>query len=210
MKKFLLATTILALASGASLAGESKQAISPEELFQQAKKECPESATTPEGWAEIRACIAEAKGRILRRDPRIAKECGKYSGKDRDECTDWVYSKGSTWSPTAEAERKKLHEKLGTTQLPEDNPETVRAGRQHMQTERQQIDRANAKDPHSNRSTITGIGGGHGGRVNGGKPAGVKTGIDTVDKEQGDLKGLKDAVIDQSMKPDTSNPSEKK
>ena len=106
MNKLLILTLAFAIVPTVALTKEDDdcrdpsrkchgQVISPEDLFQEAKKHCDESATTPEGWAAIRACIAEAKGKILReRDPRIAKACGKYSGLDRDQCTDWNYIRG--------------------------------------------------------------------------------------------------------------------
>jgi hypothetical protein len=53
--------------------------------------------------------------------------------------------------------RHELEGRLGSTPSPPpDDPDVVNRGRQHMKTERQNIERARRNDLRSNRSTITG------------------------------------------------------
>ena len=215
MKKIMLLTTALVVVSTCAFAKDKpKQVIGPEELFQLAKKECPELKNADELPA-LRACIAEKKGVILRaKDPRIAKVCGGYSGSDRDKCTDWLYGNGGTsWDPKAEALREGLRNKLGTSPLPAEDPNVVREGRQHQERERQEINRARGNDPRSNKSTITGRPGDHSGTVKGGgvspenkvsrpnflggRTTGKKGGIELggeVTGQPGDLGDVHDAV----------------
>jgi hypothetical protein len=88
MRKLIFLTSAMMLLATPALAKDVKRVISPEDLFQEAKKRCPANATTPEGWAELRKCIAKAKGEIINeKDRRIAKACEKYSGEERDQCT---------------------------------------------------------------------------------------------------------------------------
>jgi hypothetical protein len=74
MKKLILLTSAMTLLATPALAKDVKRVISPEQLYQEAKKRCPANATTSEGWAELRKCIAKAKGEIINeKDRRIAK-----------------------------------------------------------------------------------------------------------------------------------------
>jgi len=187
-----------------------------------AKKHCDERATTPEGWAAIRACIAEAKGKILHeRDSRIAKACGKYSGLDRDQCTDWYYEHGPS-APSYTRLRYKAYyaDYFGLGQAypgehgdtsPAATPGGVTGGRNTSKG-------AYHYSPNSNKSDITGTGlgssGGVGnahvapqGGVGASAPArhnpvgGVKVGGATTTSESADLRSLKDAVINHTARP---------
>src|SRR5215470_5457846 len=148
MKKWLYLTSAVVLVATPAFAKDVKRVISPEQLYQEAKKQCPERATSPEGWREIRACIANAKERIiLARDPRASATCGKYEGNDRSNCVDWVYTRGSTvWSPSLHSEREQLHKNL-QPQLPPENPRVLQQGKNHEEVERQMIQRAMGNNP---------------------------------------------------------------
>jgi hypothetical protein len=100
MKKLPLGTlTFVLLATTLLTSPAIAEPPPPEELFQLAKKQCPEKATTPEGWADIRKCIAKKKKEILLQDPRTAKACEKYiGGAEHDQCIDWYYVKGPSAS----------------------------------------------------------------------------------------------------------------
>jgi hypothetical protein len=140
-------------------------AITPEQLFQEAKKHCDASATTAEGWAEIRKCIAREKRKIIRDDPRIVRACEKYSGEENDQCTDWNYQKpnSAAYSPLRykiEAEKTcagagcvdggRPGERTHPSTERKDTPGGVIGGRNTSP-------RASANPgPRSNHSTITG------------------------------------------------------
>jgi hypothetical protein len=213
MRKLFLLTSGMALLATPVLAKDVKRVISPEQLFQEAKKQCPERATSPEGWAEIRACIAEAKGRIiLVHDPRAASTCGRYSGADRTNCADWVYTRDgdTTWSPQLHQKRERIRERLQQEyRLPPEDPKVLEKGQEHMRIEREMIDRAMRNDSRSNRSTITGPI--NPSRIEGGGDASrkisrpsflgpnVKGGVELdgdVHGTTGDLDGIRDAIKD--------------
>jgi len=197
MKKLLMLTTTLALSSTAVLAKDTTPVISPEELFQKAKKECPESATTPEGWATIRECISQAKGRILLKDPRIAKVCGKYEGVDRAKCTDRLYlnSDSKTWDPKTEALREDISRRNKPHYDGENTSSPNYTSREH--TPGGVIGGKNTSEPrnphgsrNSNQSTITGTGRGTTtAPPASGKPGGVRLDGSTS-REDGNLNGV--------------------
>jgi hypothetical protein len=218
MRKLFLLTSGMVLLATPVLAKDVKRVISPEQLFQEAKKECPESATTPEGWAELRKCIAKAKGEIINeKDRRIAKACEKYSGDERDQCTDWHYIKGpsaSAYSPLRY--RLYLQEHCagagcigGGAPGEQTNPSTAREHTPGGVTGGRNTSRVNPyNDPRSNRSTITGpvhpnnLQGGGTAPTNGisrpaflggGKKGGIELGGE-VTGQPGNLDGIHDAI----------------
>jgi hypothetical protein len=174
--KWLLLTTSTLLVIAPAYAKDVKR-VNPERLYQEAKAQCEaQKPTNPDGWPAYRACISEAKGRILmERDKRVSSTCGKYAGDDQSQCIDWVYTRGSTnWSPKLNAEREQLRRSLGDRPLPPENPRVLQQGRQHQLEERENINRAMRNDPRSHQSTITGIGG-HGGDIQQSTPSRAPT-----------------------------------
>jgi hypothetical protein len=221
MKKLIFLTSAMMLLATPAVAKDVKRVISPEDLLQEAKKHCPANATTPEGWAELRKCIAKAKGEIINeKDPRIAKACEKYSGEERNQCTDWHYVKGpsaSSYSPLRYRMYLQEHcagagcigggapgEQAKPSTAPEHTPGGVTGGRN--------TSRVNTyNDPRSDRSTITGTPRGgslnSGGATNtisrpsflGGGSQGYKGGIELggeVDEHPGNLDGIHDTLKD--------------
>jgi hypothetical protein len=236
MNKLLILTLAFAIVPTVALTKEDDdcsdpsrkchgQVISPEDLFQEAKKHCDESATTPEGWGAIRACIAEAKGKVLReRDPRIAKACGKYSGLDGDQCTDWNYIRGPS-APSYTRMRYRAyhadHFGLGRAYPGERGDTSPAATPGGVTGGRNTSKGAYHYNPNSNKSDITGTTGDHSGRAESGGPTqkihrpgflggggvgasaparhnpvgGVTVGGATTTSQSVDLSSLKDAVI---------------
>lgn len=173
---------------------------------EEAKKRCPANATTPEGWAELRKCIAKAKGEIINeKDPRIAKRCEKYSGNERDNCVDYTYIKGTS-APAYNSIRYRAYleehcagggclgggapgERAKPSNAPEHTPGGVTGGRN--------TSHATSSDPRSNQSTITGntgtntiSSGGHTNKINrpaflggGSRPQGVVVNGEAVKKD---------------------------
>src|SRR5262245_54807428 len=138
MKTCLYLTSAMLLLVTPALA---KDKLTPEQRFIEAKKLCPERATTKEGWDRIRACIELAKANIIMgEEPSIRAKCGTYEGADRSNCVDWVYMHGySTWTPAFHAEREQLRKRqLDNPQpLPPADPNLLRQGKAHEATERE-------------------------------------------------------------------------
>src|SRR5262249_35357592 len=102
------------------------------------------------------AVIALLSAPALARWDGTKEDCKNANGLEKKTAA-WYEVCTSDAQKRTDELRHNLEGKLGSTpSLPTDDPDVVNQGRQHMDTERQNIERAKRNDPRSNKSTITG------------------------------------------------------